>query len=99
MDFCTLKNLLFSLKGEIEHCIERLELGLGLLRSESFVGPTRDGADDLKPKVVGRAPSIDNVVCLLGLDSSLVAISKRTSSILGLTLRVGPNSVPILRGF
>jgi hypothetical protein len=52
----------FNLKGEIERCIERLELGLGPLGSESFVGPARDGADGSKSKVVGRAPSIDNVV-------------------------------------
>lgn len=31
LDFCTLKNLLLSLKGEIERCIERLESSLGPL--------------------------------------------------------------------
>lgn len=52
---------------------------MGRLGLTGIVGPIRDVVDGSKPKVAEKAPSIDNMVYLLGLDSSLMANSKPAS--------------------
>lgn len=57
LDFGTLRNMLVLLKEEVECCIDRLEVGRGLLRRESSAGHVKDVVVESKSKLNERVPS------------------------------------------